>query len=61
MGQACAGGDTSEMVDSMRTSWGNIKRESLGYKAFQMAGSMSAQELQEELKQLSCISDLETR
>ena len=61
MGQACAGGDTSEMVDSMRTSWGNIKRESLGFDAFKIAGSMSAQELQEQLKQLSCVSDLETR
>lgn len=51
----------SDMVDEMRTIWGNMMRSSLGYKAFQIGGSMSAEELYGELENKSRIGALETR
>ena len=45
----------------MRTSWGNMKRATFGHKAFSIAGSMTSQELCEDLEMSSQISSVENK
>ena len=54
-------GGATQLVEDMRISWGNMKRSSLGYKAFIEAGSMSPEQLYAELEEASHIGALEWR
>lgn len=48
-------------LDELKTSWGNINRSTLGFRAFLNASSMTSEELCSDLEKASQLPALESR